>query len=28
MKFQVYNTMTHKKEDFIPRIDEGKADFV
>ncbi|HRX63505.1 MAG TPA: cysteine--tRNA ligase [Candidatus Absconditabacterales bacterium] len=28
MKFQIYNTMTHKKEEFIPRIDEGKADFV
>ncbi len=28
MKFQIYNTMTHKKEEFIPRIDEGKSDFV
>ena len=27
-RLQVYNTLTHQKEDFIPLIEEGKADFV
>lgn len=27
-RLQVYNTLTHQKEDFIPLLEEGKAEFV